>query len=133
MSTLVTTVRELFRYRGREGQLAWMGHRLAGLGTLLFFTIHVIDTSFVFFWPVGYGHAIGLYKTVPFLIGELLLLAAVAYHAVNGLRVALMDLRPTLWKYQRQMTLGTFTLFALIYIPTFVIMMGHIMDILGNK
>lgn len=133
MSTLVTTIRELFRYRGREGQLAWIGHRLAGLGTLLFFTIHVIDTSFVFFWPEGYGHAIGLYKTVPFLIGELLLLAAVAYHAVNGLRVALMDLRPMLWKYQRQMTLGTFTLFALIYIPTFVIMMGHIMDILETK
>jgi succinate dehydrogenase / fumarate reductase cytochrome b subunit len=133
MSTLVTTVREVFRYRGETGQLAWVGHRLAGLGTLLFFMIHVIDTSFVYFWPEGYGHAINLYKSVPFLIGELFLLLAVIYHGVNGVRVALMDWKPQLWRYQRQMTLGAFALVVALYIPTFIIMMGHILDILAAK
>ena len=32
MSTLVLTLRESLRYKGKEGQLAWFGHRLAGLG-----------------------------------------------------------------------------------------------------
>ncbi len=133
MATLVSTVREALRYRGQEGQLAWVGHRLAGLGTLLFFLIHVVDTSFVYFWPVGYEHAIALYKSVPFLIGELLLVAAVLYHGVNGLRVALMDWRPQLWKYQRQITLGTFALVAALYIPAFIVMMGHILDIIAAR
>lgn len=130
MTTLVTTVRELFRYRGKEGQLAWIGHRLAGLGTLLFFIIHVIDTSWVYFWPEGYAEAIALYKSVPFLIGELFLMLAVIYHGVNGLRIALMDWKPRLWQYQRQMTLGAFALVAALYIPAFIIMLGHIRDIL---
>lgn len=130
MTTLVTTVRELFRYRGKEGQLAWIGHRLAGLGTLLFFIIHVIDTSWVYFWPEGYAEAIALYKSVPFLIGELFLMLAVIYHGVNGLRIAVMDWKPRLWQYQRQMTLGAFALVAALYIPAFIIMLGHIRDIL---
>ena len=36
-------------YRGREGQLAYIGQRLAGLGTLLFLAIHIVDTSSVYF------------------------------------------------------------------------------------
>lgn len=133
MSTLVTTVREVLRYRGKEGQLAWLGHRLAGLGTLLFFLVHVVDTSLVYFWPEGYGHAIALYKSVPFLFGELILVAAVLYHGVNGVRVALMDWRPRLWQYQRQMTLGAFALVVALYIPAFLIMMKHIVDILASR
>lgn len=131
MSSLVLTVRELFRYRGREGQLAWIGHRLAGLGTLLFFTTHVIDTSWVYFWPEGYNHAVALYKSPPFLVGEVLLMLAVIYHAFNGLRVAIMDFWPRTWKYQRQLTLGVFALTALTFIPVFFIMLGHILEILG--
>ncbi len=125
MATLVTTVREVLRYRGGEGQLAWVGHRLAGLGTLLFFIIHVVDTSFVTFAPRLYEHAIALYRALPFQIGEMILLLAVIYHGVNGLRVALMDWRPALWNYQRELTLGTFVLTALLYLPVFVIMGSH--------
>lgn len=125
MSTLILTVREVFRYKGREGQLAWLGHRLAGLGTLLFFITHVTDTSWVFFWPEGYGHAIKLYQALPFQIGELLLMLAVIYHGVNGLRITLMDYRPALWKYQREMTWGVFILTTVLYIPAFLIMGNH--------
>lgn len=130
MATLVTTVREALRYRGKEGQLAWVGHRLAGLGTLLFFLIHIVDTSFVYFWPEGYGEAINIYKSPPFLVGELFLLLAVLYHGLNGTRIALMDFFPRLWKYQKAITLATFGLVAGLYIPVFYIMLGHIFDII---
>lgn len=131
MATLVTTVRELFRYRGKEGQLAWIGHRAAGLGTLLFFITHVIDTSWVYFAPELYAHAVALYKSPPFLVGEVLLMAAVIYHAFNGLRIAVMDMRPTLWKHQRLMTWGVFVLTAVVFIPVFFVMLGHIVELLG--
>ncbi len=125
MSTLVLTVREALRYKGREGQLAWIGHRLAGLGTLLFFVTHIVDTSFVYFWPSGYRHAIDLYRAAPFQIGELVLMLAVIYHGVNGLRIIVMDWFPGLWKRQSQLTWATFILTAVLYAPAFYIMGGH--------
>ncbi len=128
MTTLVDTIREGLRYRGREGQLAWAGHRLAGLGTLLFFITHVIDTSWVYFWPRGYGHAIAIYRSLPFQIGELLLMLAVIYHGLNGLRITIMDARPSLWKYQRAFTLAVFALTALLYAPAFVTMGSHALE-----
>ncbi len=30
MASLVLTVQEAVRYRGRSGQISWMAHRLAG-------------------------------------------------------------------------------------------------------
>lgn len=128
MGTLVTTIREAARYKGKEGQLAWIGHRVAGLGTLLFFILHVIDTSWVYFWPQGYAHAIALYRSLPFQIGELMLVLAVIYHGLNGLRIAIMDWKPKLWAYQRQLTLATFGLTALLYAPAFIIMGGHALE-----
>src|SRR5574341_120224 len=125
MTTLLTTIRDGLMYRGKEGQLAWFGHRLAGLGTLLFFTTHVIDTSLFYFRPDLYEHAIAIYRLLPFQIGELLLMLAVIYHGVNGLRITLMDARPDLWKYQREMTWGTFILTAVLYAPAFLIMGNH--------
>lgn len=128
MSTLILTVREALRYRGKEGQLAWIGHRLAGMGTVLFFTTHVIDTSWVYFWPEGYGHAIRLYQSLPFQIGELLLVLAVIYHGVNGLRLAVMDWKPSLWKHQRTLTLAAFVVTAVLYLPALVIMGSHALE-----
>ena len=133
MSTLGTTVRDLLRYRGAVGQLAWVGHRLAGLGTLLFFILHVVDTSLVYFWPEGYERAIALYQSPGFFVGELLLVAAVIYHGVNGLRVALMDWQPRLWAHQREMALGVFALTALLYLPAAAIMIGHLVRSLSGS
>lgn len=123
MSTLALTVREALRYRGKEGQLAWIGHRLAGLGTLLFFVIHILDTALVTFKPEWYAIAIHIYQLLPFQIGEMALMLAVIYHGVNGLRIILMDQFPHLWQRQRQMTLGAFGLTALLYLPAFYVML----------
>ncbi len=84
-------------YRGREGHLLYIGHRLAGLGTLLFLAIHIVDTSFAYFWPVGYGHALEIYRHPVFMVGEILLVAAVLFHGVNGLKIILNDMFPHWW------------------------------------
>ena len=98
MSTLATALTESLRYRGREGQLLFLGHRLAGLGTLLFLAIHILDTSTVYFAPALYGHAIDIYRSTPFMVGEILLVVAVIYHGVNGLKIIVNDMAPHLWE-----------------------------------
>ena len=88
MRARVGSFMEGLLYRGREGHLSFIGHRLAGLGTLLFLTIHILDTSTVYFGkllnaPDLYTHAIDIYRSTPFMLQEILLVAAVIYVMVN--------------------------------------------------
>jgi succinate dehydrogenase cytochrome b556 subunit len=112
MTALASTVSSFVEgllYRGREGHLSFIGHRLAGLGTLLFLAIHIVDTSTVYFGkllgaPDLYSHAIDIYRSTPFMLGEILLVAAVLFHGVNGLKIILYDAFPYWWKkdFERQ-------------------------------
>ena len=92
MDKLKLILNGLTRYRGGEGQLSFHLHRLTGLGTLLFLTFHILDTSTVYFLPSLYSEAIALYRSTPFLIGEIFLVFSVIYHGVNGARIAIFDL-----------------------------------------
>ena len=96
-SQLVSGFVEGLLYRGREGHLSYLGHRLAGLGTLLFLTIHILDTATVYFAPYLYSHAIDIYRSTPFMLGEILLVAAVLFHGLNGLKIILNDTFPHWW------------------------------------
>lgn len=97
-SAIKTTVTGYALYKGREGQYAFLLHRLTGLGTLLFLTIHILDTATVYFFPSLYEHAIELYRNPIFMLGEIALVFSVIYHGVNGLRIAITDLwAPSKW------------------------------------
>ncbi len=120
MDTLQTSVTGLTRYRGREGQISFILHRLTGLGTLLFLSLHILDTATVYFFPSLYEHAIGLYRTTPLMIGEIILVFCVIYHGVNGLRIAYLDLfTPELWniKTQRKSAVWTLVLAIMLWLP----------------
>lgn len=116
-------------YRGREGQLAYLGQRLAGLGTLLFLAIHIVDTSSVYFGlmlglPDLYSHAIDIYRLPIFMIGEILLVAALFYHGVNGLRIILHDTFPHWWSkgFERQSFYKVAILTFLMWLPAAFLM-----------
>ena len=124
MSSLKTTVQGSLQYRGREGQWAFILHRLTGIGTLLFLAIHILDTATVYFMPSLYDHAIALYRSTPFMLGEIALVFSVLFHGVNGLRIALFDLYPNLWieRTQRQSFYATLTLAVLLWLPAAYLM-----------
>jgi succinate dehydrogenase / fumarate reductase cytochrome b subunit len=102
MSSLRATMEGNLRYRGGEAQLSYILHRISGLGTLLFLAIHILDTATVYFFPSLYADAINLYRSTPFMIGEIILVFLVLYHGANGLRIALFDLFPHLWQQETQ-------------------------------
>lgn len=128
MTSLVTTLTETLRYRGAIGQWSWVLHRLTGLGVVLFLVIHVVDTSWAVFYPELYVEAIASYQTPLFTVAEFGLVAAVVYHALNGLRIIIMDYRPQWWKYQRNAAWGVVVGTVVLLIPVFVLMMGHVID-----
>ena len=79
MASLVTTLSGYLGYRGREGQWSFLLHRISGLGTGLFLTIHILDTSFVYFAPSLYMEAIKLYQSTLAGLGEVALVFCVFY------------------------------------------------------
>ncbi|MBZ0300383.1 MAG: succinate dehydrogenase, cytochrome b556 subunit, partial [Anaerolineae bacterium] len=127
MTALVTTVTETLRYRGAIGQWSWVLHRISGLGVVLFLTLHVIDTSWAVFYPEKYVEAIATYQSPLFTLGEFALVACVIYHAINGLRIVLLDFRPRLWQYQERAAYVVLAVTALILVPVFVLMFGHVL------
>ena len=126
MSAFVSTFMQGLLYRGREGHLSYLGHRLAGLGTLSFLAIHIIDTSTVYFFPSLYSHAIDIYRSTPFMLGEILLVAAVIFHGVNGLKIILYDLFPNWWTKttERQSFWRVAGLTVILWVPA-AYMMGR--------
>jgi succinate dehydrogenase / fumarate reductase, cytochrome b subunit len=133
MTSLVLTVTESLRYRGMLGQWSWILHRTAGVGTLLFVILHVIDTSWATFYPELYAEAIAAYKTPLYTLGEFGLVACVIYHALNGFRIVLFDWRPQWWRHQadaaKLVLLGT----VVILIPTSLVMFGHVVNYYQNR
>jgi len=119
LASLVLTLRETLRYRGAIGQWSWVLHRVTGLGVVLFLFLHVIDTSYAVFAPEDYVKAIASYQSPLFTLGEFGLIACVVYHALNGLRIAIMDFRPDLWKHQQQAAYYVLGGTVLILIPFF--------------
>ncbi len=107
----------LFGYRVSWAQLAWFGHRASGLGVLLFLFLHIVETSTVLFGPEVYDFTQTFYANLPAKIGEVLLMAALVYHSLNGLRVIVMDFWPSTTIYYRPLTYGVIAATTIAMVP----------------
>jgi len=86
------------------GSWAWILHRLSGLLILAYLYFHLIVLSSAL-WTGGIGQfnrTVASLTTPPFIIADLALFVVVLYHALNGIRVMLMDLG---WGIERQKAL----------------------------
>ncbi len=120
MSSIKTTATGYVGYRGREGQLSFLLHRITGLGTLLFLAIHILDTATVYFIPSLYPEAINIYRSTLFGLGEIALVFCVFYHGVNGLRIAYLDMfKPEQWQIgvQRSSVRWTLLVTLVLWLP----------------
>jgi succinate dehydrogenase / fumarate reductase, cytochrome b subunit len=117
-----TDVRDYITYRGQAGMFAWLLHRLTGIGVLLFVFAHVIDTALIGWGPGAYNKAIQLYRMTGFRIGEILLVGAVLYHALNGIRITIMDFWPQTTLVQKRLYTAVVAVFLALYLPSVFIM-----------
>ena len=103
-------------YRGQEGMWSWVLHRITGAAIYFFLLVHVLDTSLVRLSPEAYNAVIGAYKTPIMGLGEVALVGAIGYHALNGLRIILVDFWSKGTKYQRQLFWGVLGLWVILMI-----------------
>lgn len=116
-------------YRGREGMWTWVLHRITGVMIFFFLFAHVIDTSMVRVSPHAYNTAVATYKNPVVGLMEVGLVAAVLFHALNGIRVVLVDFWERGPRYQRQMSYGVVGLWVVLMVP-FVI--RHLSNVFGG-
>lgn len=90
-------------YRGKVGMWSWVLHRITGVSIFFFLLVHVLDTALVRVSPEAYNVVITTYKTPLIGLAELGLVAAILYHALNGVRISLIDFWSKGAKYQNQM------------------------------
>lgn len=88
------------KYQGGGPMLAWMLHRITGVSIILFVGLHV--TSSFFMQQFGSDWAIFLNTIYESWIFQIYIVFCVLFHALNGLRIALLDLWPKLQQYQRE-------------------------------
>jgi succinate dehydrogenase / fumarate reductase cytochrome b subunit len=107
----------LLRYRGREGMIAWAFHRLSGVGIFAFVVLHVIDIYLVGGNPELYNEVLRFYASIPGRLLEVVLGAALLYHALNGLRIIIIDLWPRMTAYHRFLWWASWAIFIVLGVP----------------
>ncbi|MEJ2244561.1 MAG: succinate dehydrogenase, cytochrome b556 subunit [Acidobacteriota bacterium] len=93
------------RLKNRLGLLGWLGggrygldryayalHRLTGLGILAYFIMHIFVTGKRLGGPEQWESTMAVFGSLFFKVGEFLVVLAFAFHAINGIRLILVEL-----------------------------------------
>ncbi|MGB3695875.1 MAG: succinate dehydrogenase, cytochrome b556 subunit [Gordonia sp. (in: high G+C Gram-positive bacteria)] len=110
-------------YRGDPGMWSWVLHRITGVSIFFFLFVHVLDTAVIRVNENTYTEIIETYKTPLIGLMEIGLVFCVLYHALNGLRVILIDFWSKGAKYQRQLLWAILTVFGIVFIAAAVRML----------
>jgi succinate dehydrogenase / fumarate reductase, cytochrome b subunit len=104
------------KYKGQGPMLTFVLHRIGGLGMAIFITIHILST----FLGGDIGKALNnIYENWAF---QIVIFFFVLFHAINGLRITILDLWPNLLSHLREAVWVEWAVFLPIYgLAVFVI------------
>lgn len=101
------------KYQGKGPMLAWILHRLSGIGIAVFVGLHVISSFFM--QQLGSDWATALNTIYESWIFQIIVIFIVIFHALNGLRIIILDIWPKLLAYQREALWLQWFIFLPIY------------------
>jgi len=84
------------RYKGQGPMLTYVLHRIGGLGMAVFVTVHIL-ASFL-------GGEIGVFLNTVYenWLFQIFIFFCALFHAINGLRITILDLFPKLLDHSRE-------------------------------
>jgi succinate dehydrogenase / fumarate reductase cytochrome b subunit len=97
------------RYKGQGPMLTFVLHRIGGLGMAIFVATHILAS---FLGGEGGQLANDLYEHWLF---QLFIFFCVLFHAINGLRITIVDLWPNLLVHQREAIWIEWAIFLPVY------------------
>ena len=114
-------------YQGDPGQYAFLLHRATGIGVLFFLLVHIVDIMLIGLGSDVYNESVSFYGRPELIPMEILLVGAVVYHLLNGLRIISIDFSATGYRRERVMFWTVLALTVLLVLPSaFVIIRAHL-------
>ncbi|MFT3890298.1 MAG: hypothetical protein QM730_01580 [Anaerolineales bacterium] len=97
------------RYKGKGPMLTYVLHRIGGLGMAIFVTMHILS-SFL-------GGDIGVFLNTMYesWVFQIFIFFCVLFHAINGLRITILDLFPRLLEHSREAIWIEWAVFIPVY------------------
>jgi len=74
----------------------WAAHRITGLLLLIFIIFHLFTLSSILRGEVAYDRILSFMESPVVKVGEIMLLWVVLFHSLNGFRLILLNLFPTI-------------------------------------
>ncbi len=103
-------------YRRHAGSWAWILHRLSGVALVLYLCLHLWELhTLAYASPVDFNHHMLTFESLGFKFLEWFLLGIVLVHALNGIRIMIVDFFGGA-RYHRKLNL--------IMVILFVVLMG---------
>jgi len=104
------------RYKGQGPMLTYVLHRIGGIGMAGFITVHLLAS----FLGGDFGKLVNnIYEHWLF---QIIVFFCVLFHAINGLRITILDLFPHLIEFSREAIWVEWAVFIPIYgLAVFVI------------
>ncbi len=112
---------EGLRYQGKGPMLTYYLHRISGLSIVIFVALHILAG---YLSNQAWGSSTGLFINSIYesWIFQIYIFFCALFHAINGLRIVILDLWPKLIEYQREAIWIEWLVFLPIYsIALFVI------------
>ena len=76
-------------YKIRADMISWILHKITGFAIVSFLIFHIWGMSQMSKGPDAFNAVIEAYKTPLFKFGEVLLLGAILFHGLYGIRIIL--------------------------------------------
>jgi succinate dehydrogenase / fumarate reductase, cytochrome b subunit len=103
------SLKDALRYKGQGPMLTYILHRIGGLGIVTFVGMHVLAS----FLGGNFGSFVNLvYENWAF---QIVVFFCALFHAINGLRIVILDLAPKLIEYQREAIWIEWAVFLSVY------------------
>ena len=115
-------------YKGRSGQWSFVAHRVSGFLVFMFLLLHIVDVSLINADGDLYNEVHALYGNILLRLFEVGLLFALIFHALNGLRIVIVDFFPRAVANEKALTAGVVTLTLLTGIPGALVILWPFID-----
>ncbi len=113
-------------YQGDPGQYAWALHRATGIGILFFLLVHIIDIMLIGLGRDVYNESVAFYSRIELIPMEILLVGAVVYHSLNGIRVIAIDFSRAGYRRERPLFWTVLILSVILVLPSAIaLLMAH--------
>lgn len=117
----------LLGYHKFSGSWAWIIHRLTGIGLTLYIIVHIYALSCLQRGKEAFDTEMKLFSSPFFLFLEWALGGLVLYHALNGIRIVLIDLGNGA-KYHKALYYAAWTIGIILLIIMAILIFGPHFD-----